>query len=216
MNRPVLVVYDLDGTLIDSRNEISEAINLTRQAFGLIPAELNALNSWFGSHPGQFFSEITNPKELENAINEFRHQLRFISDGKVKTFIEALPVLARIHHSGITQAIATTKPTALAEELLHGSPILDYVSIIQGTDNFMPKPNPELFFQLERRLGLPKYFRRISIGDRVEDALAGSAAGYESLAVRRNSWDPSEYAYQEAGARVVMNNLTGILKWLEN
>jgi phosphoglycolate phosphatase-like HAD superfamily hydrolase len=211
MTRALYIVFDLDGTLIDTREEIAEAIYLTRSEFGLKKVTKQDLNSWFGLHPSNFFEELSNSDALEKAVTAFRVHLLRLHGGHVRLFEDTLPALSRLHELGACLAIATTKPTDLALDLLARSPILEFVQIVQGTDDFSPKPSPELFLRLDSKFLKDPSFTKISVGDRPEDATAARLAGYQAVAIRRNDSGPSEADFKKSGASHVISNLMEVI-----
>lgn len=212
MNNSLLVVFDLDGTLIDSRAEIAEATNITRREFGLSPAKPEELKAWFGLHPTRFFDDLHRSGDLQDAIAVFRSNLQHLHGGTARFFDDCPQALKDLHGHGVTLAIATTKPTHLAEDLVNTNSVSKYISAIQGTDGFQAKPNPEVFFRLEEKLAPGQFAKKISVGDRLEDARAGTGAGYKAVAIRRNYFDPSEYSYKESGATHVITDLNELIE----
>jgi phosphoglycolate phosphatase len=212
LTRPLFIAFDLDGTLIDTKEKISQAISFTRSEFRLRETNKQALDSWFGLHPGVFFEELSNTDELKEAISLFGFQLRRLHDGQVRLFDDTIPTPSHLNQLGETLVIATTKPTDLALDLLANSPIMKFVQTVQGTDDFNPKPDPELFLRLNKEFVKETNFMKISVGDRKEDAIAARGAVYQAVAIRRNDSDPSETEFKKSGASYVIGNLMEIVE----
>lgn len=216
----VLVVFDLDGTLIDSSREIAEATNLTRQEYSLPAATAEELKTWFGMHPRNFFLEL-NDSHLPSAIASFRKKI-FDSTSDVVLFPDALQTLKKLRALGCTIGVATTKSTELATRVLNRTPLSGLIDETQGTDRIPEKPNPAVFQLLEeklrQRLDTNKTWFKTAVGDRASDIEAGNAAGYQSYGVLRENGSDSKTAFIEAGAFGVLTSLSELpmIRDLEN
>jgi phosphoglycolate phosphatase len=178
-----IVVFDLDGTLADSALQIAEATNSTRERFGLSAAKSKELSSWFGKHPSMFFSELDSVKK-EEAISEFRKTL---SETKnlIRPMSGAHKLLGYLRSVNVAMAVATTKPTWLAIEVLDELGMKNFFEIVQGSEALDPKPSNEVFVELEKKLASkPKY--KFAIGDRVSDMKASISSRYDSTLL--SSW----------------------------
>jgi phosphoglycolate phosphatase len=178
-----IVVFDLDGTLADSELQIAEATNSTRDRFGLGAANSAELRAWFGKHPSFFFSELDAVKK-EEAIWEFRETL---SQTKhlIRPISGAHNLLEYLRSIDVGMAVATTKPTWLAIDVVGELGMKDYFEIVQGSERLNPKPSNAVFVELETKLATkPKY--KFAIGDRVSDMRASTSSGYDSTLL--SSW----------------------------
>jgi phosphoglycolate phosphatase len=175
-SRP-FVVFDLDGTLADSYIHIAEATNAVRKAFGLGEAPNFKLKRWFGKPPSRFFPELFGPQNLL-AVDEFRKLL-----SETKKMVQPMPgsvdILSWLKNQDMVVAVATTKPTPLANEILNQIELRHFVDYVQGSEGLRPKPSSEVFIKLQNSLPyVPEV--KFSIGDRVSDVKASLSAGYDS------------------------------------
>ena len=176
-NSELLVVFDLDGTLVNSKNHIGNATNVVREKFGLKKASNSALNQWFGKPPSRFFSEL-NDLETDQAVKDFRKLL-----SETKHLVEVMPgtikLLSYLKSKEVVIGIATTKPTHLANEILSHINLISFFDIVQGSELVQPKPSSDVFLLLESKLvRIPN--RKFAIGDRVSDMKASISVGYHS------------------------------------
>jgi phosphoglycolate phosphatase len=211
--KPVAIVFDLDGTLIDSRSQIGQSIRATRAHLKLTPATDEELVKWFGLHPSSFFPEL-ELEEQQNAISFFRTDL-LNSNIPAEPFPEVARALAKFKELGLAMAIATTKPTWLAVHVIAESGLGGYFDHIQGTDDFPPKPEPEVFIRCCRALGLPPSEEIWAIGDRVEDAVGAKTAGLCAIGLVRGDPNPGEGAFLEAGALAVIEKFDQIFTFAD-
>jgi phosphoglycolate phosphatase len=172
-----LVVFDLDGTLVDSEHQISVATNETRRLFGLSPAKSRQLQSWFGKHPEIFFSELS-AEDNELAVNSFRKTLSQ-SLHLIKPISGAHNLLDYLREMNITLAVATTKPSWLAVSVVAEVGMSTYFDHVQGSEGLNPKPSTDVFRKVEETLGFSPSVK-FAIGDRISDMKASVSAGYRS------------------------------------
>jgi phosphoglycolate phosphatase len=182
-NSNELVVFDLDGTLVDSAHQISVTTNETRRLFGLSPANSRQLQSWFGKHPEIFFSEL-NSGDNGLAVNSFRTALSE-SMHLVKPSLGAHNLLDYLKGMNVALAVATTKPSWLAESVIREVGMSTYFDHVQGSEGLNPKPSTDVFEKVEESLGFSPKFK-FAIGDRISDMKASVSAGYRSTLL--SSW----------------------------
>lgn len=182
-NSNELVVFDLDGTLVDSAHQIAVTTNETRRLFGLSPADSRQLQSWFGKHPEIFFSELSS-EDKELAVNSFRTAISE-SLHLVKPSLGVHNLLDYLKGRNVTVAVATTKPSWLAKSVIREVGISTYFDHVQGSEGINPKPSTDIFKKVEESLGFfPK--TKFAIGDRISDMKASVNAGYRSTLL--SSW----------------------------
>jgi phosphoglycolate phosphatase len=178
-----LVVFDLDGTLVDSAHHISVTTNETRRLFGLSPANSRQLRSWFGKRPEIFFSELT-AEDNELAVASFRTALSKTLH-LIKPSSGAHNLLDYLKGKNVTLAVATTKPSWLAVSVVREVGMSTYFDHVQGSEGLNPKPSTDVFKKVEEALGFsPKI--KFAIGDRISDMKASVSAGYRSTLL--SSW----------------------------
>jgi phosphoglycolate phosphatase len=123
-------------------------------------------------------------------------------------------VLDRIVKDGFKLAIATTKPSHIANLVVNNSSLARFGFYVQGTDDFLPKPNPDVILKCLR------YYddhEAIMVGDRVEDILAAKGAGIPSIGLASSGHSIKDLG--DAGAHRVfksMNEFSEEIAFLEN
>jgi HAD superfamily hydrolase (TIGR01549 family) len=128
---------------------------------------------------------------LDKVIASFRISLqKEILKGN-KVFPDALRTIKNLVRKDYQIAIATSKPTYLAQSVVQNSQLSGLISCIQGTDNFPSKPSPEILFRIERRLS-GKIL--IMFGDRTEDMQAAKSFGCLAIGVANSAHSSSDLA----------------------
>ncbi len=189
MNSP-LVVFDLDGTLIDTAHDLVASLNHTIGLEGLEPVTYDDLTYLVG-HGGQVMIK-----------RAFAMRGREISDGElarmldafVEHYAEAMPgvsalfpglaeAMGRLTGAGHRLAVCTNKAEGLARRLLEGLALTPRFAAITGGDTFaVRKPDAEHLLGTVRLAGAdPK--RTVMIGDSLNDMLVARNAGVPSIGV---------------------------------
>ena len=179
-----LLIFDLDGTLVDSRRDIAIAVNhALTQVAGLVAEEARVVPHVGGSLRGTFVDLAPGLAEAAYDAMDKAYKAFFFDHCAVHTlpYPGVLETLAKL--AGAPKAIATTKRTFMARRVTEELSIAPLVDLVQGTDDGMPiKPAPDLFrFVMARFAARP--FRTLVVGDTVHDVAAGKAAGCVTVAV---------------------------------
>lgn len=181
-----LLIFDLDGTLIDNRHAIRENANFALRTYGYPEAESSLIDSTIGLPIEECFIRavpgigIERAKELAQTYRE-----RYSKTGHLGvTLLQGVPgVLAELRDKGIKLAVATTKINAQVEPLLAKIGLSEYFDLILGrTEGLKIKPDPAMLNHIMKTLKVGKD-RSAMIGDTDVDILAGKNAGIFSIAV---------------------------------
>jgi phosphoglycolate phosphatase len=154
---------------------------------------------------------LTRKKQVELIVN-FREilSLEILQDNRL--FEGVVSFILACKSRGLSIAVATSKPTYLAKLVVLNSKLGPLVDFTQGTDNFLPKPAPDVIIKclefLESQTGL-------MFGDRKEDMIAGTAASLTSIGIVNSSH--SHLDLKESGALRTYDNYFEMIKdidWL--
>ncbi len=186
MDRQRVVVFDLDGTLIDSRIDVAIAHNFAVKSVGGEPREIEELFPLIGLSLEETYRRLL-PPELHHLIGKaaanykgyyFEHCME-----NTKPFPGTKEVLESIRKMGFLIAIATTKKTFMAKRVLStaASELLELIDHVQGTDEFPHKPNPEILNRVSLALG-GNAEPVCMVGDTTIDIRTGRNAGIKTCA----------------------------------
>ena len=219
MTPPLSVVFDLDGTLVESAPDLMATANelLTRR--GRSEVTLDQVRHMVGKGARALMDgamaatgDHATPAELDEMLPEFlRYYGAHIADHS-HTFPGVIDVLRQLKSEGCLLAVCTNKFEHLSRSLLEHLAILDFFDDIVGSDTlFVRKPNPgHILGTLERIGGTPEH--AIMVGDSANDIDAAIAAGVKSVAVTFGYTDkPAE----ELGADVVISKFSDLIPQLE-
>lgn len=205
-------IFDLDGTLFDSSEQILKAANEARSFFSQPNLTKERADQAIGLEASELFSDLhLTQTEASNLVIKFREALyKEVLLGN-STYPKATDLLKTIREAGHISGVATSKPQYLAEAVVANSPLREYVREIHGTGPARPKPEPDVVLNCFRALGVSKAFM---IGDRVEDIAAGIAAGVRTIGVAQTIFSKEDLLI--AGADYVYTSLSELALNFEN
>ena len=183
-----LVLFDLDGTLIDSAPDLAGAANAMRVARGMEALPLAALRPMVGAGARGMvrlaFGVLPGEKGYEDLRTEFLDRYEHASLVHTAVFESVHPVLARLDARSRPWGIVTNKAERFAMPLLQQ---LGYgtraACIIGGDTTAHMKPHPAPLLAAAHLLELPPA-DCVYVGDDERDIQAGRAAGMATVAVR--------------------------------
>jgi phosphoglycolate phosphatase len=206
-----LIIFDLDGTLVDSRLDIADALNLTMEGFGYGPFSLEEVVSFIGGGVRDLIRKAmgTQNQELEDkAYDAFLAYYASHLLDKSVLYPSVEDVLG--HLSGKKKAVVTNKPEDLSLRVLEGLNIRSHFSLVLGGDSLKrKKPFPEPLLKAMMEVNA-KSEKTIMIGDSPIDIEAGKRAGVATCGVSYGY--SSREALKEAGADMVVDNLIDLKK----
>ena len=179
-----LVIFDFDGTLIDSKCDIAASVNLTLMDMDLPTRTPEEIFTFVGDGVKRLLRLSVgegNESHYEKALAIFRkHYLAHCLDST--RFYEGLD---SVFHSlqGKTKALATNKSFEYTLRIVEGLGVRDTFSAIEcPTDTYDLKPDPGMLFRILDQLGIPPE-HAVLVGDSTNDVRAAKAAGIRACAV---------------------------------
>ncbi|MEO6661344.1 MAG: phosphoglycolate phosphatase [Burkholderiaceae bacterium] len=181
------VLFDLDGTLIDSAPDLAGAANDMRAARGLPRLSLAHFRPMVGSGArgmvGQAFQVGPQDDGFAAMREEFlqRYETRMTQDTRL--FPDVAALLDALLERGVPWGIVTNKAERFSVPLVHALGLRERAAVLVcGDTTAHPKPHPEPLFEAARRLRIePAHC--LYVGDDRRDAQAGRAAGMRTVAV---------------------------------
>jgi len=183
LRRPGAVVFDLDGTLIDSRADIRTAVNRTRAAFGLPPLSLQAVVGMVGEGARKLLERAladrnppAEPAFVEAALATYLSQYDAVCLDETRPY-PGIPALLEALAERLPLALLSNKGEALSRKILAGLALERPFREILGGDSLPTrKPDPAGLLLLAQRLGIsPRDL--LLVGDSWIDAATARNAG---------------------------------------
>ncbi len=179
-----LIIFDLDGTLIDSKKDIATAVNLTLVDMGVEPLAERVIYGFVGEGVRQLLKQSVgeeNQSHCEEALKIFRqHYLDHLLD--TTRFHSGIDdVLTHFSHK--SKAIVTNKQTDYTMAILKGLQVVDQFEMVIGSEGTQElKPHPAMILKAVEGFKVDRS-KAVMIGDSVLDIQAAQAAGIKSCAV---------------------------------
>lgn len=185
-----LVIFDLDGTLIDTAPDLIDSLNHTIASADLAPVTFDDLTHLVGQGARVMIKrafELRKVKleeaETDALFSIFVEHYRQNMPGKSQPFPGAVECLERLAAAGMTLAICTNKSEALALPLIEALGLSNHFAAITGGDTFaVRKPDAaHIFGTIEKAKATRDH--AVMVGDSINDILAAKNAGVPSIGV---------------------------------
>jgi len=178
-----LLIFDLDGTLIESKWDIAESVNLTLDELGLPQRELEEIFGFVGDGVKKLLRLSvgeTSHVSFEDALRVFRrHYLAHCLD-RTQFYPGVEKTLG--HFAQTRKAVATNKSIEYTQVILKGLGSHHFQCVVGGDNGFGLKPEPGMLLHVIERLKVPKE-RTVLVGDSTNDINGGHNAGIRVCAV---------------------------------
>jgi phosphoglycolate phosphatase len=181
------IIYDLDGTLIDSSHDLSAAMNHALKSLGYQEKSVRLLTSYVGEGLDVFLSrafETTDPETISRAKKIFQEYYSKNTVVHTRLYDQVAETLAYLHSRGVRQFIISNKPHNFIAPILEHFGISLYFDEIVGQYQFKNiKPHPEAILYLMEKHGL-RADSTLMVGDNHTDIEAGHNAGIRTAFCR--------------------------------
>jgi len=177
------ILFDLDGTLIDSTEAILESFQAAFDTFGTKAPHESIIKSQIGHPLDVMFSGMgVSDEKVWSYVDAYKQHYRKISKAKTSLLPVAQEAIA-LAGTHATLGIVTTKTGLYSKELLEHMGVMHYFSVLIGREDVThPKPHPEPVLKALSKLDSDTT-ECWMIGDTPMDIAAANAAGIESVAV---------------------------------
>ncbi|MBE9610724.1 phosphoglycolate phosphatase [Chitinilyticum piscinae] len=214
------IAFDLDGTLVDSVQDLARAANAMRAEMGLPALDPATVESYVGdgaaslvartlrdSHAAEFSGSEDEKRAMELFNSHYRAGLTIAT----KFYPRVQEVLHTLHERGVPLAIVTNKPERFTLPLLRELGVFEHFdAVISGDTASDKKPSAAPILLAAERLGVPVE-GLLMVGDSKNDILAGRNAGCPVVAV--------SYGYGEVeslGADAVIHDFRDLLEFIDS
>jgi len=184
-----VILFDLDGTLMDTAPEIADALNDTLQRFGYAAVPEDQVRDWIGDGArvllGKAMRHVGMPAAWEaQAWAGFAHDYAERCGSRSRMHEGVRAMLRRLRADGLKTVLLTNKEAAFARRLLAGHDLLgDFDLIVAGDTLPMKKPHPGVVHHALAALDLTAS-EALLVGDSTTDVRTARAAGIAVQLVR--------------------------------
>ncbi len=180
------IIFDLDGTLVDTLGDIAAAANETRRAFGMPPAPIETIRGFIGNGARVLIQRVLGESLTGQVDSALEYFLRYYGEHLLeesRPYPGCIDLLAKLKERGHTLAILTNKPERLTLGLLDGLKLAPYFTAVVGGDTLpVRKPDPCGVVHLKQLTGDANE-RLVLVGDSLVDHRTAQAAGIDFLGV---------------------------------
>ena len=176
-----VVLFDLDGTLVDSASDIAASVNRLLLDLGHASVDEATVRGWIGDGAGQLVAQALrhagDARDVESVMPRvMRHSEDcLLLDPRLYPGVER--TLRVLQTAGVRMAVCTNKPTPFVTPLLQAMGIAPYFEHVLGAGELpQRKPDPAPLRHLAARFGVPVE-QCLMVGDSSTDAHAAIAAG---------------------------------------
>lgn len=199
------VVFDLDGTLVDSLPDIIASFQYGLTHCGLPAVEDAEVRLLIGK-PLQEMYACYAPTRVDELCAVYREHYGRNCTVSTRPFPGAVEVLETLRARGYKLAVATTKRTDMARHVVAALGLNGHLDYVQGTDGFPHKPAPDVIFRALDALQAEGLWM---VGDTTHDLHAGRAAGLKTYGVTWGTHDEETLA--GASPDALLPDLSGLL-----
>jgi phosphoglycolate phosphatase len=209
------LIFDLDGTLVDSSSGVIEAVNYALMRTGQAQRSPETIRKYIGYPLESMFSDFTDIPYQE-LLEHFRVKARETVVPATTALDGADEALERLHRLGYRMAIATTKIKTQVDGIIIKLGWQSYFSVAIGGDEVRRvKPDPEIFLLALRQLKTDPGAALV-IGDTVNDVLSARAAGVDVVGVASRFGDHQEMLDARPDYLIQsISELAGLMETLE-
>jgi len=187
-----LIIFDLDGTLVDAYAAIGDSFNYLMRKLGLKPQSVSTVRSLVGWGDINLLKPYVPQGELKHALSLYRahHKYSLLKHAHLYPHVRLL--LRRLKLKGYKLAVASNRPSKFSHILLRHLNIgvfFDYV--LCADQSVHGKPHPEMLNKIVKRFALKKS-QALYVGDMVIDVQAGRRAKINTIIVTGGSSSKSD------------------------
>lgn len=211
-----LAIFDLDGTLINSLEDLSEACNVALRSFGFPPHPAEAYKLFIGNGVYKLIERCVppqhrTPETLAQVFEVYNDYYTKHGEDKTRPFPGMTETVQVIREYGVKTAVLTNKPHKLALPMVN-SLFPGLFDLILGQRDGVPtKPNPTAVEEIIRHFGVLKS-DCCFIGDSSVDILTGKAAGLFTVGV---TWGyRTKEELESAGADLILHKVEDLTEVL--
>jgi phosphoglycolate phosphatase len=207
LNSADLVIFDLDGTLLDSKRDLADSVNATRAFMGLAPLPLDQVSSYVGNGAPMLVRRALPDADEAQMARGLEHFLDYYREHMLDSttlYPGVREALDELHEAHVPLAVLTNKPVRFSIQLMEGMGLdLHFFRIYGGNSFAEKKPHPMGINMLVAESGASRD-RTIMVGDSAVDVLTARNACVKSCGV---TWGFQPEAFADAQPDILVDDL---------
>lgn len=210
------VLFDLDGTIVDSSSGIRHCASAAMVEYGLVPLSDAQLRAFIGPPLRESFRGLGVPETmLDELAHAYRHHytegglLDFTVYGGIRD------VLSAMRDRDVRLGVATSKPTRYARRVVASADLAHYFECVLGPENDdVASSKAQVIEEVLDYMGVSDVDAVLMVGDREHDVRGARAVGTNFVGVAWGFGGVDEL--RDAGAQIVVDTPNGILDQLDH
>ena len=205
-----LIIFDLDGTVLDSLSDITDSIKLALFECRLPNIDEDTCKGFLGSGVDHLVSNVCPDSSLRGLVKEryLMHYAR-LQRAKTKPYEGIIDLLSYLNDRKVLIAVLSNKPHKDTVDVIkHFFPDINFAYVLGKKDENEPKPSNDGCREIEEALDI--HTQIVYVGDTNVDIQTAINAGYYPIAC---SWGFREKDTLE-GYQVIFDHPTELLKWV--
>ncbi len=200
------IIFDLDGTLIDSFEAIREGFNATLPFYGMEPLSLKETMALIGTPLTETLADLLGPENAIEATRLFRVRYREIYLKLTTPLPHASEAIRSLHRKGYRLGVATNKHAGFSRDIVRHFKWDDALTSVVGEgDTEKSKPEPDMILKNLEEMAVGNN-EVLFIGDSVIDVETGNNAGVKTIGVLTGQH--SREKLMKAGAALIISDLS--------
>ncbi len=214
---PKTILFDLDGTLLDSLNDLWASVNHSLAQNNMSVRSKEEIRQFLGNGARQLISLSMPPgysdKEFSQVYNEFKTYYSLHSSDKTKPYDGIMPMLEQLKQLGVKTGIVSNKPDTAVQKLYRRFFSNSIDMAIGEQEGITRKPSPDMIFKALSILG-SDVSQSIYVGDSEVDIATANNSGIKCISV---SWGFRGRSYLEnEGASTIVDDPTELINLLKD
>jgi phosphoglycolate phosphatase len=181
-----LAIFDLDGTLIDSKLDLAHSVNATRAHMGLEPLPHELIFTYVGNGAPMLIQRSLPDASEEECARALEFFIHYYHDHRLDYTVlypGVKATLRELHGAGVELAVLTNKPVRISNAIVEGLGVADlFLEVLGGNSFDRKKPDPVGILHLLQRTGAAPA-RTLMVGDSNVDIETAVNAGVASCGV---------------------------------
>lgn len=208
-----VIVFDLDGTLVNAYPAVVASVNYTLKSLGFKPKTREVIKRAVGWGDRQLLAQFVGEDLADRAIKLYRpHHAKALL-----THVTFLPTakqtLKALHERGFKLAICSNRPYRFTQQILDTLAIRTLFKIVACADKSgKPKPDPSMLIDIAKRLKIDLN-EMIFVGDMTIDVATGNNAHVDTVAVTTGSSSVKEL--KALKPKAIIARISELKKWIK-
>ena len=181
------IVFDLDGTLIDSYPAITESVNHARRSLDQQDLSVEAVRSYVGRGLESLMVDVVGESNAAEGVRLFRERYAEVYRTGTELLEGVAETLPKLRDAGLRMTIASNKPARFGRDIADAFGLLPWLDAVHGPDTVgKTKPDPTMIQRCLSEMELA-VDDAIYVGDMTLDVTSGERAGIDTWLVATGS-----------------------------